>query len=170
MRAGQARLGARVAIDVERVFDGVVPGGADGVNEKLTGEFAELESLPHFAAVDRHHAQAQRQFLPPLGQGFAACAEQPEPQRDILGAVARPVIRRDEPRGEIPGVAISALGGSKWRICATARSASKHAANTKSAPDSLSDVTGCAAWPSPMPPIAATSCTKIPPSLMRARS
>ena len=46
MRAGQAavRLAAGVAEDVERVFDDVVPGRSDDVQEKLAGEFAGRET------------------------------------------------------------------------------------------------------------------------------
>ena len=90
---------------VERIFQHVVPGGADHVNEKLSGEFAQAEALAHRAAVYGDAVRPGAQGLGPPGQHLAVAAEQHQPQRRRRRAVPGPVIGRGDPRMLAAGIA-----------------------------------------------------------------
>ena len=113
--AGQHRL--LLAVGVEGIFDHIVPGGADHMHEQLAGERTQAEALPHLTAVDDDAAGRLAQLLPPLGQDLAGLIEQAQPQRRVLGAVAGPVIGRDDPAVMASGVAEEGeVGGDVERV------------------------------------------------------
>jgi hypothetical protein len=98
MRARESALAIAAAIRIERVFYDVMALRADRMDEKLAGEFRQSETLPHRFAVDRDRRRTGRDVLGPFGDRFAAGIEQPQPKFKCAAAIARPVIRRDEPR------------------------------------------------------------------------
>ena len=120
VRAGQA--GAVVAgIGVERVFHHVVAGRADRVHEQLAGERRQAEALAHRAAVDGEAAGPGRNLLLPGRQHRAVRVEQPQPQPDRAAAVAGPVVRRHQPRGQPIGIAEEHEVGREVQLVEIAR-------------------------------------------------
>ncbi len=125
MRAGERRV-VVAAERIERVFHDVVARGADRVHEQLAGEGRESEARADLAAVEHDGAEHRRHRLVPLRKRLAVRVEQDEPETNGVGAVARPVIRGDEPRvvtvvvtekheirGEVQGVEIGAAVGQE---------------------------------------------------------
>ena len=99
VRAGEA--GAPVGrISIQRVFHDIVPRGPDRVQEQLAREFRQAEARAHGAAVDREPAGPVRQRLFPGGERGAGGIEQPQPEADRPGAVARPVVGGHEAGGK----------------------------------------------------------------------
>src|SRR5689334_22372954 len=96
MRRGEARVTA-IAEGVERVFDDVVPDRADDMHKELAGEFAEGEAAANVAAVEDDRAAIGRHGLAPLRQDLAALAVEQQPKGDVARAIARPIVRRDQP-------------------------------------------------------------------------
>src|SRR6185437_17148726 len=92
--------GSLLAKRVEGVFDDVMTGRANDVQEELPGESGQLEAGADFAAVEDDAGCPGADRLAPFGEALPRAVEQDELQRDLAGAVARPVIRRDEPRRE----------------------------------------------------------------------
>jgi hypothetical protein len=107
MRAGKSaiRLAAGIAEHVERVFDDVMPGRSDNMEEKLTGEVAGREPPAHIAAVNRDRGPGFAALLAPFGDFSSRVIEQHQPAAYLLGAVAGPVIRGNKARVQCPGVA-----------------------------------------------------------------
>ena len=66
---------ARLTKGVERVFDDVVAGRADDMDEELTGKLAEAELLAHPAAVDRDRAALVAAAFGPFGDHLAIAVE-----------------------------------------------------------------------------------------------
>ena len=68
-------VGAGIAKCIEGVFDDVVPGRSDDVNEQLTAEFGEAKRFADFAAVEDDHAPGRSAALAPLGEDPAITGE-----------------------------------------------------------------------------------------------
>ncbi len=99
MGAGERRRAGGIVIreGVERVFDDVVPGGADDMEKELAREGGQAEPGADGAAVEHDGAEAGRRRLAPFGEDPPLGIEEDEGERDLARAVAAPVIRRDEP-------------------------------------------------------------------------
>src|SRR2546423_13545176 len=99
MRAGQRAVldGARLAVGIERVFNDIVPGRADDMDEQLAGKIDEPESRAHLLAVDRDRAGGITVALLPLGEDLAVAVEQCQPAGDRRRPLTRTIIRGDEP-------------------------------------------------------------------------
>ena len=93
--AGEGAFGAG-AVGVEGVFDDVVPGGADRVDEELAFEGGEGEAGADLGAVEREAGGAGGDGLFPFGEDVAVGGEEAEPEADGAGAVVGPVIGGDE--------------------------------------------------------------------------
>ncbi len=106
MGAGQRAVIDRAgdAEDVERVFDHIVAGSADDMDEQLPGKIAEPKALAHLSAVDRNRARPITAGLAPLGDDLAIAVEQGQPATDLGGAVTGPVIRGDDARMQRLGI------------------------------------------------------------------
>ncbi len=90
---------------VEGIFHDIVTGRADDMDEELAGEGPQLEAGADVAAVEDDAGSSRSDRLAPFREAAPVAVEQDELQRDLAGAVARPVIRRDESRVEAVGVA-----------------------------------------------------------------
>jgi hypothetical protein len=110
---GAGERGAGSGIGVERVFDHVMPGGADGVDEELAGEFGQGEAGADFGAVDAQAGGTRRDLLFPIDQRCAGGIVEAEPQADGAGAVAGPVIGGDEGGGEAVRLAEEGIVGGE---------------------------------------------------------
>ena len=95
MGAGEGFLGAG-AVGVQRVFDDVVAGGADGVDEELALEGGEGEAGADGAAVDGEACGAGGHGFFPFRQHAAVCPEQTQPEAHGAGAIAGPVVGCDQ--------------------------------------------------------------------------
>ncbi len=120
------------AVGVERVFDHVVPGGADRVEEQLALERRQAEAGAHLAAVDREAGGARRHRLLPFRQHAAVAREQPQPEPHRPGAVAGPVIGCHQPRVQPvaagrPGVAEEGVVGGEVQPVEVALRVAQHA-------------------------------------------
>ena len=82
MAAGN--LGTGIAERVESIFDDIVPGRADDVDEELTAEFGKPEASPDFAAVENDHISPPIRSLAPLCKDLAITGEQRHPTGDRL--------------------------------------------------------------------------------------
>ena len=69
---------------VERVFDDVVTGRADDMQEQLAGEFGQTKARADLAAVDHDRAGCRPAALAPFGEDFAVVVEQGQPAGDRL--------------------------------------------------------------------------------------
>ena len=67
--------GVRFAEGVESVFDDIVPGRTDDVQENLAGKFRKSEPLAYLAAVENDHARRCCRTLAPFGQHLAVAGE-----------------------------------------------------------------------------------------------
>ena len=95
MGAGQHRW--IVTIGVQRIFHDVMAGAIDHMHKKLAGEIAQPVLRAHFGAVDHHGRVGAAERLLPGRQPRTVAVEQGRPDAGILGAVAAPVIGRDQP-------------------------------------------------------------------------
>ena len=130
VRDRKARFAAG-AVGVERVFDHVVTGGADGMDEELAGELGQAEAGADVGAVDRDAADASGRALFPLGDDAALRVEQAQPQADMFCAIAGPVVGRDQPRVEpgaagFAGVAEEGVVGGEIGLLEVARRLRQH--------------------------------------------
>ena len=107
MGDGQAALVAG-AHRVERVFDDVVAGDADGVDEELAGEVGQAKAGADLAAVDGDAGGAGGDGVFPFGKHVAGGVEEAAPEADVGGAVVGPVVGGHEAAGE--AVAVSEEG------------------------------------------------------------
>ncbi len=125
MGAGQRR--AIVGrIGVERVFHHVMAGDADRMDEQLAGERRQAEPVLDLAAVDREAARPRWQFLLPGCQHGAGGIEQAQPQPNLGGAVASPVVGRHQPGGKPIGFAEKGKVGGEVQLVEIAASVAEH--------------------------------------------
>ena len=130
MRDGEAGFVAG-AVGIKGIFDDVVAGGADGVDEELAGELGEGEAGADVGAVDRYAADAGGGGLFPLGEDLAGGVEEAEPEADALAAVAGPVVGGDEAGVEAgsagdAGVAKEGVVGGEVGLFEVARLLGEH--------------------------------------------
>ncbi len=86
-----------IAEGIECVFDDIVPGRADDMEEELAGEFRQGETGADLAAVE-HDTGGTAQFaegdcLLPFRQHLAAGIEEDERESDLARPIAGPIIR-----------------------------------------------------------------------------
>ena len=93
-----------VAIGVDDIFDDIVTGRADDMNEQGAGEFVEAESPANLVTVDRVAATRRGQRLFPFGDGVAAFIVEAQPDPCMGRAVTKPVIGRRNARVMSAGV------------------------------------------------------------------
>jgi hypothetical protein len=151
------------------------------VDEELAGEIGQAEAGADVLAVDGEAAGAGGECLFPLGEDAAVFVEEAEPEGDVLGAVAGPVIGAGEAGGEpvavaeegvvggeVEAVEIGAavgeegfgeFGGANAAMRAVVRPASNAVMSRVAAVVLASSVTGWAWMPARVVPRRATSCT-----------
>ena len=74
---GRRRRGSAIvpAKSVERVFDDIVTGSTDDVQEQLANEFGQAKARSDFAAVEHNAAGCRPAAFAPFGKYFAGLAE-----------------------------------------------------------------------------------------------